>query len=325
MKRAAFILAVLGVVWSAALTSSAGTVEPYLDPAVTYGVVTLPDGQELSFHRQGAANTLANSGDYMWWYGCSATSAGMLIGYYDRNGYAGHQYPNMVAGGTAEALEGPLERAAIASSRHISDFYRGAYNTSGDDLAGAPTGPLNCLADYMGTNQDAYGNVNGGTTFWNYTNGSRLYAKDIYNLGPSYYNSDGMFGVYEYVKYYAGYNLGAPNQTTAAFSQYIYGYNGNTQGFTWNDYKAEIDAGRPVMIQVEGHSMFGYGYNDTGQQIILHDTWSAGAHTMPWGGSYSGLAQYGVMCLQVPEPSTIILLGVGGLTGLLVLAFRRRR
>ena len=49
------------------------------------------------------------------------------------------------------------------------------------------------------------------------------------------------------------------------FSQYIYGYDGNTQGFTFDNFKAEIDAGRPVLIQLEGHTMLGYGYNDTGQ------------------------------------------------------------
>ena len=37
--------------------------------------------------------------------------------------------------------------------------------------------------------------------------------------------------------------------------------------------------------------MFGYGYDDVSDQIILHDTWSAGAHTMTWGGSYIGLEQ----------------------------------
>ncbi len=57
------------------------------------------------------------------------------------------------------------------------------------------------------------------------------------------------------------------------YSQYILGYSSNIRGFTFEDYKQEIDAGRPVMIQVAGHSMVGYGYNDTGTLVYLHDTW----------------------------------------------------
>jgi hypothetical protein len=322
MKRLVFTFALLGIISCFALVASSLAVEPNLDSSATSGVITLPNGQELAFQRQGAANTLTNAGDYMWWYGCSATSAGMMMGYYDRNGYAGQQYPNMVRGGVAEATEGSLERAAIASSRHISDFYRNGYGATGDDLAGAPTGPKNCLADFMGTSQDAYGNVNGGTMFYYFPDGSPLYVKDAYNYGLS---GDGMFGVFQYVEQYAGYNLGAAGTSLSAYSQLIYGVDGNTLGFTWDDYKAEIDAGRPVMIQVSGHSMFGYGYNDVDQQIILHDTWSTGAHTMTWGGSYSGMEQWGVMCFTIPEPSTIAFLGVSSLIGMVVLVCRRRR
>jgi hypothetical protein len=314
--------------------------------AVVFGLGVLPAAvqaaqaglaDDLGYYVQGG--TLSSTADYSWWYGCSPTSAGMMIGYYDRNGYGGLGYSNLVQGGVAEpsayAGGSPLANAAIASARHISDFYRNGYNATGDDLAGAPTGPMNCLADYMGTSQDACGNVNGGTTFWDYTDGSRLYAKDIYNSGPSYYNTDGMFGVYEYIKNYAGYDLGAPQSTMQLFSQYIYGYNGNTTGFTWNNYKAEIDAGRPMLIQVSGHTMIGYGYNDGGtpstEQIILNDTWTAGPHTMTWGGSYSDLQQYGVMGLQLeggspsPEPSTFVLLLLAAAIAPMIAYVRRRR
>jgi hypothetical protein len=35
-----------------------------------------------------------------------------------------------------------------------------------------------------------HGNVNGGTTFWYYTAGARLYVSSVYNAGPSCYNTD---------------------------------------------------------------------------------------------------------------------------------------
>ena len=134
VKRVVFTLVLLAIVCSVASLSSAVALQPSLDPAVTSGVATL-NGRQVAFQRQALSNPLANSGDYMWWYGCSATSAGMMMGYYDRNGYAGKQYPNLVPGGVAEALDGPLERATIASARHISDFYAGGYGASGDDVA----------------------------------------------------------------------------------------------------------------------------------------------------------------------------------------------
>ena len=88
-------------------------------------------------------------------------------------------------------------------------------------------------------------------------------------------------------------------QVVANFFQLIYGYDGNTKGFTFTDFKNEIDAGRPVMIQLEGHSMLGFGYDDTGQTIYVHNSWDYQSHTMTWGGSYSGMAQYGVTVLRL--------------------------
>jgi hypothetical protein len=316
MNRALSLVGLLGVSCLFCFASPVVAIEVNLDPAATSGVVTLPNGQEVGFTRQGAPVVLANGSDYLWWYGCSPTSAGMMLGYYDRNGYQGVQYSNLVQGGVAEATTGPLARATIASSRHVSDFYGGA------DAAGAPTGSWDCLADYMGTSQDGRGGADGSTNFWFFTDGSPLYVKDAYSLGIS--NNDGTFGIFDYIENYAGYNLGDPSTSTAAFTQLIYSESA-PNGFTWDDYKAEIDAGRPVMIQVSGHSMCGYGYDDSTQGIILHNTWWNGAETMTWGGEYYGMQQWGVVCLTLPEPSTVVLLGLGALAGAVVALCRRRR
>jgi hypothetical protein len=53
---------------------------------------------------------LSNAPAYDWWYGCAPTSAGMMMGHYDINGYAGLRYDNLVPGGTAEL---PSYRTAI--------------------------------------------------------------------------------------------------------------------------------------------------------------------------------------------------------------------
>ena len=261
---------------------------------------------------------------YDWWYGCSPTSAGMMMGYYDRSGYGGLTYNNLVPNGVAETTTFPtpswsyLANYAIASPGHVTDFYSGGYLASKDDVISSRS--FNCLADFMGTSQWALGNVNGGTTFYYFTNGAKFYARDAVTYGVS--NQDGMFGMDEYFRY-AGYGTGTLSGDTNFYTQAI--KKGKmTQGFTFANYKAEINAGRVVMIQLDGHSVFGYGYDDTGKIVYLNDTWSEGVHSMTWGGSYGSMEQWGVVCFTptggsaVPLPSTFLLMisGLAGLAGL---------
>jgi hypothetical protein len=268
----------------------------------------LPDG--LAFYQQGSV-ALSSPGDYSWWYGCSPTSAGMIMGHYDVCGYNGGSYGNLVKGGNAENStygDGSyLANDAIASSGHIHDFYSGGYNATGDDIS-PPTHSFDCLADFMGTSQDGLGGGGGWTTFYYWTNGKAFTAADAFNNGVS--NKDGMYGIGEYLRY-AGYDA------ATLYTQLIYSANAPL-GFTFEQYKAEIDAGRPVIIQVDGHSMYGYGYSNTATTaptILLHDTWSEGEHSMVWGGSYSGMQQWGVVCVTpIPEPATMSLLSLGALS-----------
>jgi hypothetical protein len=302
MKRKMFMVKVLTVVFCLSLGSLAG--------AAT-----------LSFTQLGGI--LPNAPDYEWWYGCTPTSAGMMMGYYDRNGYGGLQYDNLIPGGVAELSNygnpAALANEAIASAGHRSAFYISGYLGSGDDIpANHPS--FDSLADFMGTSQDSVGNKNGSTTLYFWSNGQRFTAQDSFNFGV--WNSDGMYGMWEYFVY-AGYNVSRTNFWTQAI------YNSQTMplGFTFDDYKAEIDAGRVVMLHVTGHTMFGYGYDPDGT-VYLHDTWNAGQKTMMWGGSYAGLDQWGVTGFTpesggspVPEPGTFLMVS-SGLVG--VLGLRRK-
>lgn len=132
----------------------------------------------LSLAGQAAAGAvILKVPDYHWWYGCSPTSVGMIMGWYDRNGYDGCVYPDLIPGGTAgfsthvrdwdglnyewAANGDTLASKTIASSGHIEDFYQEGYLASGDDQY---TGrPFDCLADFMGTSQDSDGRKNGAT------------------------------------------------------------------------------------------------------------------------------------------------------------------
>ena len=277
----------------------------------------------LGSYSQGGV--LANAPAYEWWYGCSPTSAGMMMGYYDRNGYAGQLYGNLVKGGVAELSSfsgggSPLANNAIASTGHITDFWSG-YGNSGDPNPGT-TRSFDSLADFMGTSQWDLPNVDGSTTFYFWTNGAKFTAANALSYGVQ--DKDGMYGIYEYFNY-AGYADGTAN----FYTQHIQSSSA-PDGFTFTNFMAEIDAGRVVMVQVEGHSMFGFGfgYDAYGNgEIYIHDTWNGSDYTMLWGGSYSGMAMWGVTCFTptggsvVPIPGTLLLLG-SGLAGLM--GFRRR-
>ena len=253
-----------------------------------------------------AVITLSKVPAFDWCYGCSATSAAMMAGYYDNN-----NYPNMYTGPTNGGVvplnnsnwgqgECPLSAThmgfdGLATRGHVDDYWI-AYDDPGPDPyiinAWTEHTHADCTADFMGTNQSAKSNSDGGTLFYYYTNGAPLY--DYTGCEPD--QRDGCHGMRLFFES-RGYTV------TNNYSQYIYGYNGNTQGITFDQYKAEIDAGRPVLIQVMGHTMLGFGYDDSNNLVYLHDTWDHSAHTMTWGGEYSGMTHYAATLVQLAPPT----------------------
>jgi hypothetical protein len=292
------------------------TPSPPIPPhGMEYTSVTLPEPSETS-----AISTITDVPAFSWSFGCSATSAAMIAGYYDRRGYS-NMYTGPTNGGVMtldnsywpdwidthgdtrhqcplSATHNGLDGRFI--NGHVDDYWE-YYNQPGPDpwVSNWPEHASgDCTGDYMKTNQwinpGSGFNIDGGTTFYNYTDGSPLPWEDI-----EYYNVQMYDGGYGLKLFYEsrGYTV------TDMYNQYIYGYNGNTMGFTFDQYKAEIDAGRPVMIHVEGHTMVGVGYNDASNLLYIHNTWDYNTHTMIWGDEYLGMLHYAVtiVYLQVPE------------------------
>ena len=255
---------------------------------------------------QAGINVLSLVPSFTWCYGCSATSAAMMMGYYDNHGY-----PNMYAGPANGGVcplnnniywgngESPLSATHIGIDGrtirgHVEDYWSPS-GSSGPDpyiVNGWPEHTQgDCTGDFMGTNQSKYGNGDGGTTFWFYTDGSPM--NDYTGAEPR--GRDGCHGMKLFVNS-RGYTV------ISNFTQYIYGYQGNTRGFTFSDFKVEIDAGRPVLIQVQGHTMLGFGYDDSSSTIYIHNTWDNSDHSMTWGSSYSGMQHWGVTVLRLQSP-----------------------
>jgi len=114
-----------------------------------------------------------------------------------------------------------------------------------------------------------------------YQSGNRFTPKIIENLDLE--NKSGMYGIKEWVEhngytYETLYNRYIDSVVKEAYPA--------KEGITFADFKVEIDAGRPAILHLEGHSMVAYGYTEP-DTVYVHDTGSEGEHTMTWGGTYS--------------------------------------
>ena len=263
-----------------------------------YRAVTLPRTNQL------LGIVTLNVPAYEWFFGCSATSGAMIAAYYDRNGF-----PNMYTGPTNGGVmpmdnslwpswtdgAGSVYAQCPLTASHlglddktirgsIDDYWIAYGSTSADPYINNGWSPHtwgDAIGDFMKTSQSAYGNSDGATTFYFNPFGGKLTCDTIASLG---FTKDGTYG--RKLFYEArGYIV------TDCYSQNT---DNNGGGYTFAMYKAEIDAGRPVMINLEGHTIVGIGYDDTDDTVYIHNTWDTGAHTMLWGGSYAGMAMQSV-------------------------------
>jgi len=255
--------------------------------------------------------------EYM--YGCVPTAVGMLLGYYDLYGYRGTALTDVIDGTVAlksrgtdgsiynmNAFDTVLGRA-IATEEYVYRFYSHddigtltaispAYDYTpttpqeelpysfAEDGVSMNTSVWNCLADYLGTGQYWRGNGNLSTTN-SYCTLEDLLGYDFIvpiNDGTTfkeidYKNTAMLYGLDLYVKD-KGYSL--DYEITGAYPVDVAGGD-----FTFADYMAEIDAGRPVIVSIQGHAMVGYGYNADTYEIIFDDCYNHDQR-MKWNGTY---------------------------------------
>jgi len=290
-----------------------------VDKAVISGPPERPAGYEYVAVEPGKTSkadsvVILTAPAFSWSFGCSATSAAMIAGYYDRG-----SYPNMYAGPTNGGVM-PLDNSSWpdwvdsgGDTRHQCPLSATHNGLDGRGIRGAVDdywvyyghgGPdpyetngwtehtlSDCTGDFMKTNRAATGNSDGSTMFYNYNDGSPLTAADMEGYGID--DEDGGYGFKLFYES-RGYAV------TTMYNQRILGQGTDpTKGFTFAQYKAEIDAGRPVMIHLEGHTMVGVGYDDSSNTMYIHDTWDYNTYTMTWNGTYGGMQHYAVTIVQL--------------------------
>ncbi|MCK4980261.1 MAG: hypothetical protein KAS62_07685, partial [Candidatus Delongbacteria bacterium] len=270
---------------------------------------------------------------YDWCYGCTATATAMLVAYYDAHGvvnaYTGAEGPlppttNAVWNGQASTTG--TSECPIAGTRlnvdgrdirgHSGDYWTNYGDEATDPYYGAwaehayvEAGYNTCTADWMGTNQwYNWENSDGSTTIWSGAGGVYDYVGSEAST-PAW--RDGIHGMrlfWESLGYTVDIN----------YTRTITGYNDPdddpdegpaTGGFTFEMYMNEIDQGLPVIVQIEGHSMTGYGYDNTDElnpKVVIRDTWSydvSDTHVMDWMGLYSNMQHYAISVIHLGTES----------------------
>ncbi len=260
---------------------------------------------------------LADVPDYAWHAGCFGTATGNLIGYWDRHGFP-NMYTGPTGGGMAPlssfganvgirslwASQAGLDGRPANQPGHIDEYWlfggQSFESTAPDPYttAGRAEHEPDCLGDFMGQSQRKYSDLNGectgnidgfAFTYWD-KNGDRLV-----NFEPPMVDGvrarDIPSGLREFTKY-RGYAADATSQLVDFNPTVPAG-----KGFTFEELKAEIDAGYPVVLILQNynelsralpglpnanphvHAMVAYGYveTDEGARLVRYKTsWASG-------------------------------------------------
>lgn len=262
---------------------------------------------------------LENVPCYDWSYGCTATATSMFAGYYDNFGadniYIGPEngglQPMSNAVWNTQANQNGTSQIPVAASkmgvdgratRGHGDDYWVQPDSEGDPYFGSwtehdyETGQR-ATGDFMGTNQfNNWGNIDGSTSLWSYLapSGGKLYDKGDELNPPA---RDGIHGMRLFFES-LGYDV------ITNWTQLVDGFvdpddtaaGPVVDGYTFEDLKASIDAGRPVLVGLDNHSVLAYGYADP-DVVYVRSTWynnlyTPGSETMIWGTNFSGLYHY---------------------------------
>ena len=266
--------------------------------------------------------------DYRWYAGCFGTGCGNLMGYWDRHGMRDF-YTGPTADGVAPlddqgpnvsirslwASKAGVDGRPTNQPGHIDDywlFYNDfggySYESTAPDpyvTAGRPEHSPDCIGDFIGLSQKKWtnmanecdGNIDAYSfVYWNKNGNRRVNYTPPPTAGlPA---ADIQSGLRAWAKW-RGYEADV-------FTQ-LADFNPETPagaGFTYEDVKAEIDAGYPLLVflqpanqtsralsgmpranpEIHGVIIYGYQeYPEFGAQLVyVHTSWGVGSELQGW-------------------------------------------
>ncbi|MBN1270626.1 MAG: hypothetical protein JXB04_13640 [Kiritimatiellae bacterium] len=234
----------------AAVLASAGIAARADDPVSTSGP-TRPVKLEPRARRAAELKimiddpvVISNVPPYGWFHGCGPTSEGMVLGYWDGQGFGD------LFSGSATSLSAEVQ-AGIASAEHVADY------VMPDDLVGpvlpdaSETNPAgchanNCVADWMNTSRSVL-NLNHGWSKW--SDLPRGYTGYVAHVAPQY-------------------GISVEQKTWA--------------NLTWQSFCDQIDSNRPAIFLIDSNgdggadhivAAIGYGTQDGTNMYACYDTW----------------------------------------------------
>ena len=258
--------------------------------------------------------------DYEWHVGCFGTATGNLIGYWDRHGFP-QFYTGPTRAGEAPlnsfgrnqdilslwASQAGLDGRPLAQPGHYDDYYV-HYEYAGrdpyEDEGRAEHAP-DCIGDFIGLSQrkwsDLGGECSGNIDAYSFNFFDRNGLRRS-NFTPSDATGQSVPDIQSGLRAFArfrGYAADTFSQLSDFNPDKTVGH-----GFTFEDLKAEIDRGYPVLLFMQAfgvysrnlggdtrvnpsmHGMLAYGYviDDSGNTYVRYRTsWASGDNQLsPW-------------------------------------------
>lgn len=244
-------------------------------PAQSTTGPTPPPGVEPGYPDPQKANvTISGVPDYNWRHGCGPTAVGMVVGYWDGQGY-----DNLIPGSAATQTSAVNQAIASGgtsgspnppgSELHYEDYaspedYYPTLVTDDYITKGRTAHTDDCIADFMDTSKSTRTNYYG----WSWSSDIKTAWMSYVALRDSSY--------------------------TPSCTEY---YWSGTPGLTWSVLQTEIDANRPMVFLVDtdadgytDHFVTVVGYRDTSgfNEYGCLDTWAPAG--VRWE-TFAGLAQ----------------------------------
>lgn len=223
---------------------------------------------------------LLGTPDYSWYAGCFGTATGNLMGYWDRHGFD-EFYTGPTAGGVAplNSIGANVGIRSLWANRagfdgrpanqpgHIDDYwsrYVGEFDYSYQDpgpdpyiTAGRAEHAPDCIGDFIGLSQKKWVNMNGecdgnidafSFVYWDTTGNRRVnFTATTPTNTPA---PDIQSGLRAWTQF-RGFDADVFTQLVAFNPQTPTG-----RGFTFEDVKAEIEAGYPFLVFLQDYNEF---------------------------------------------------------------------